>query len=226
MQELITISSGIMNAPLTVPEPSRQRYETPPDPAAAQVRRFTVPEYHEMIRGGVLGEDEPFELLEGWIVRTMPNDPVHAATVSIVAQLLRDRLPSGYCVREQAPVTSHDSEPEPDVAVVRGSLADYLDHHPSLEETVLVIEAANTSLSRDRDWKQRIYARAGTPEYWIIDLDARRIERMTEPSGPTDEPATFPAYRRREVCSPEGSMQLPIEGAPPLRVADVFPPGR
>lgn len=212
-----------MNAPVKVPPIPKRRYETPLDAETAQVRRFAVPEYHEMIRTGVLDEDEPFELLEGWIVKKMPNDPMHAATVSIVAQLLRGILPQGFCIREQAPATTSDSEPEPDILVARGALADYLDHHPQPRETLLVIEVANTSLIRDRGWKQRIYARAGTAEYWIINLEARQLERFADPSGPTDEPALRPAYQRHDVIGIEAQVHLPIAGLPPLRVADFFP---
>ena len=208
-----------MNAPTKLPPVSSRRYETPLDAGTAQVRRFTVGEYHEMIRSGLLSEDEPFELLEGWIVRKMPNDPVHAATVSIIAQLLRQRLGPGYCVREQAPTTTDDSEPEPDIVVARGSLADYLDHHPGPGETALVIEVSNTSLARDREWKRRIYARAGVPEYWIVNLDARAIERYALPQSTGADSA----YAEHRTYAATETIELPVSGAAALALADVFP---
>ena len=105
-------------------------HSSPPLPAIVPplpVRRFTVEEYHQMIQAGVLGEDDDVELLEGWIVPKMARNPAHDAVVSMVmVDVLTPRLPKGWFCRGQSAITTADSEPEPDVAVVRGSTRDYL----------------------------------------------------------------------------------------------------
>jgi hypothetical protein len=91
-------------------------------PPPVPVRKFTVEEYHRLIQLGVLHEDEPLELLEGWIVFKMPRNPLHDAVVSLILnRVLAPRLPEGWFCRGQSAVTTADSEPQPDIAVVRGS---------------------------------------------------------------------------------------------------------
>src|SRR5438105_2876312 len=84
------------------------------------VRRFTVAEYHQMIAAGILGEDDKVELLEGLIVPKMARKPPHDAVLGIADDVIRARLPSAWKVRIQSAITTADSEPEPDIAVVRG----------------------------------------------------------------------------------------------------------
>src|SRR5205807_10080536 len=101
------------------------------------VRRFTVEEYHRLIKTGVFDEDERFELLEGWIVPKMRRNPPHEVTVVVVADTIRSMLAAGWHVRAQAATTTPDSEPEPDVAIVRGAARDYLGRHPGPQDSVL-----------------------------------------------------------------------------------------
>jgi len=158
---------------------------TPPPPVSLpeSVWRFSVDEYHKMIEAGVLKEDDPVELLEGILVTKMAKNPPH----SLVTQLTRDALARlvllGWFINAQEPITLADSEPEPDIAVVRGERREYAGHHPSAQDTTLVIEVADTSLSRDRGLKKRMYAAAGIPTYWIINLVEQQIEVYTDPSG-------------------------------------------
>lgn len=86
------------------------------------MRRFTVDEYHHMIRTGILGEDEPVELLEGWIAIKMPRNPAHDVAVEKSDTAIRDRVPAGWRIRIQCAITTDDSEPQPDIAVVQGPL--------------------------------------------------------------------------------------------------------
>jgi Uma2 family endonuclease len=171
---------------------------SPPLPAILPplpVRRFTVDEYHQMIQAGVLGEDDDVELLEGWIVPKMARNPAHDAVVSIVlVDVLPPRILKGWFCRGQSAITTTDSEPEPDVALVRGSARDYLDRHPSPTDMALVIEVANSSLSRDRTDKARLYAAAAVPVYWIVNLIDHQVEVYTDPTGPD----AWPVYRVRQ----------------------------
>lgn len=159
--------------------PSTAPFEIPPLP----VRRFSVDEFHRLISADVLGEDDAVELLEGWIVPKMPHLPRHDATVDLARESLSARLPAGWRVRVQSAITTSDSEPEPDLAVVRGPASRYARSHPGRGDIALVIEVADSSLSRDREFKGRLYARARIPFYWIINLVDSLIEVYAEPAG-------------------------------------------
>jgi Uma2 family endonuclease len=137
-----------------------------------------------MIDAGILREDEHVELVGGRIVEMSPEGPLHAGTIDLCAEALRRAFGRGYTVRVQHPLAvDPDSEPEPDLAVVRGSPREHLTGHP--REAVLVIEVAESSLDYDRREKAGLYARAGFPEYWIVNLRDRTVEvhRDSSPSG-------------------------------------------
>jgi Uma2 family endonuclease len=198
----------------------------PPPPAEADigiedVARISIEAWHEMIGTGRFDERDPYELLEGLIVKKMPEDPLHTAVVYALKDLLGERLPAGFIVRGPGPVTSDSSEPEPDLCVARGEQLDYVSHHPRPEDIVLLIEVANTSLARDRTWKRRIYARAGTPAYWIVNLRDRTIEAFAEPEIPEEGD---PRYVSGRIYAEDEPIELPLPGVPALKLADVLPP--
>lgn len=162
-----------MSTSLAPPPPAP---ETPPYP----VHRFSVAEYHRLVETGLLDEDARVELLEGWIVPKMPHSPVHGGTIQIVQKRLQAQLPSAWETRIQLPILTDDSEPEPDVAVVRGPVSRYLDHHPSVGEVALVVEVADSSIAKDRR-KAALYASIGVPTYWIVNLQDRSVEVRSQP---------------------------------------------
>ncbi len=151
--------------------------------------RLTVDQYHDMLRNGTLTDGDPVELLEGWLVQKMSEDLSHAVTVELTSDVLRAVTPHGWHVRGPHPVTTTDSEPEPDVAIIRGKPRDYGDRHPGPTDSALVVEVANSSVGRDRGIKRRLYARAGMPAYWIVLVRDRGVEVYTDPTGPAGEPA-------------------------------------
>jgi len=151
-------------------------FRSPPFP----VRRFTVEEYHRMGRAGVLTEEDRVELLEGWIVSKTIRNPKHGATVGLVEAAIKERLSPEWIVRLQSAITTAESEPEPDLAVARGPVRRYLDRHPAPGDVALVVEVADTSLSRDR-MKRRLYAAAAIPAYWIVNLVDGCVEVHTSP---------------------------------------------
>src|SRR5436190_12259255 len=126
---------------MTATFPPPERYT----PTALPVRRFTVDEYHRMIADGYFARDERIELLEGLIVQKMPRDPVHDAAVELALQLLQAHMPQGWRVGPQCAISTIDSEPEPDLAVVRGQPRDYLSHHPGPRDIAVLVEVSNTS---------------------------------------------------------------------------------
>jgi Uma2 family endonuclease len=123
--------------------------------------------YERLVESGLLA-DEPVELLEGALVEVMTEGPRHAWLVIELADALRALVPAHLRVRESHPLAAGDaSEPEPDIAVVpAGSYG--RDRHPA--EAVLVVEVAETSRTKDLHAKARIYAAAGVPVYWVVDL--------------------------------------------------------
>jgi Uma2 family endonuclease len=172
------------------------------------VRRFSVAEYHRMIEAGILTEDDPVELLEGWIVPKMPHNPPHDGTVQRVKNRLGRQLPPGWDLRIQCAVTTGESEPEPDGAVVRGDETSYDHRHPGPADIGVLIEVADATLSRDRHEKGRLYARARIPIYWIINLVDRWIEVYTDP----DAAANPPAYRTRTDYRPGEQVSVVLDG--------------
>lgn len=152
------------------------------------VCRLSIEQFHLMLGAGILTEDDPVELLDGWLVPKMIKNPAHRVVAELVRKALEGIVPEGWLVSSQDPITLAASEPEPDVAVVRGRLRDYLQRHPGPQEVALVVEVADASLQRDQTTKKRLYAQAGIPLYWIVDLLHRRIEVYSGPSGAVERP--------------------------------------
>lgn len=174
-----------------------------------------------MIEGGVFAEDENFELLEGLLVRKMTKHPPHWICTELVRDALQSLRLAGYFVHSQNPVTTSDSEPEPDVALVRGTLRDYRDGNPDPSQVPLIVEVADSSIHRDRTWKKRIYARAGVAVYWIVNLIDRQVEIHSQPSGPCDEPD----YADSDIVAADGTLPVVIDGkiVGSLKVKDLLP---
>lgn len=143
-------------------------------------RRIAVGEYHRMIEAGILGEDEHVELITGTLVAMTPQGSRHAVVIQRLTAALVRAVGDDLAVRPQLPLTlSEDSEPEPDLAVVRTSDAPLEGPHP--RGALLVIEVAGDSLRFDRQSKRVLYAGAGIPEYWIVNLAEAAIEAHSDP---------------------------------------------
>ncbi|HTO12564.1 MAG TPA: Uma2 family endonuclease [Candidatus Binatia bacterium] len=146
-----------------------------------RTRRWTRKEYRRLGELGILPEDEPVELLDGHLIVAEPKGAPHATIVALTATVFRRAFGDGWLVRQQDPIALDDaSEPEPDVVVVPGGLLDYFDDHPA--RPVLVVEVAETSLYYDRSHKGSAYARAGLPDYWIVNLVDWRVEVYRRPA--------------------------------------------
>ena len=146
----------------------------------AMIRRWTRAEYERLAKLGVFQPGERLELIDGQLVVREPQGARHAGTIRRVLAALRGALGDAWQIDSQLPIAlDEDSEPEPDVAVVPHDPGAYLDAHPS--RPVLVVEVADTSYRIDRDYKASLYARAGIPECWIVDLAQGTIEVHREP---------------------------------------------
>ena len=172
------------------------------------LRRITVDEYHGMIECGIFGENDRLELLQGWLVSKMTHSPLHDDTVEDLDELLRSLLPPGWRLRVQSAITTKDSEPEPDLAVVRKERRGRGVRHPGSESIGLVVEVADSSLRYDRTEKALIYAAAGIAEYWIINLREAQIEVCSAPSINTDAPG----YVRTEIFQAGQTISLRLDG--------------
>jgi Uma2 family endonuclease len=149
-------------------------------PSEPQLRLWTREEYYKMAEAGIFRPDERTELIGGRIYVKAPQTPQHAAGISLVGETLRSLFNVGSHVRMHGPLNlSSFSEPEPDVAVVRGTIRDYAKAHPNA--ALLVVEVAESSLAYDRGIKASLYASAGIPEYWVLNLVNRRLEVSRDP---------------------------------------------
>ncbi len=191
--------------------------DVPADP----VWRFTVEDYHEMIRIGILPSGAPIELLEGWLIKKMIKNPAHRVATRKTRIVLENIVPEGWSVDRQEAITTDDSEPEPDVSVVRGDTAQLLDRHPNPSEIGMLVEVADSSLDRDRGAKKRIYAAARIPAYWIINLIDKCVEEYTLPSVPSEQPD----YANRQIFQPGDTILVRLDGKDieQIAVSDLLP---
>lgn len=139
------------------------------------IAKWTIEQYHELIATGILS-DRRVELLDGDIVEMAPEGMPHAVYCGRSVKYLRNLLGDRAEVRETHPITlPNNSEPEPDVAIVRSPDTQYLTHHPYPEDVFWLIEYSDSTLAKDLNTKQQIYAQAGILEYWVVNLQASEL---------------------------------------------------
>jgi hypothetical protein len=182
---------------------------------AAARRRFTRAEYYRMVEAGILGPRDRVELIRGEIVEMSPIGRRHRAFVGNLNHLLAPPLDGRAIVWVQLPVVlTDDSEPEPDLMVLRRRAQSYKEREADADDVLLLIEVSDTSLAYDRSTKQRLYAQAGIAEYWIVDCEAEAVEVYRDP-GPE-------GYR--DVRRVEGRAVLALQAFPDvqLSIPDIF----
>lgn len=184
-----------------------------------QTKRWTREEYERLLRLGVLGEDDRVQLIDGEIVEMAPQGPPHVTAVGLIYQALQEAYGPGYHVRVQMPLIASDSsEPEPDLAVVTGDLRAYADHHPAT--AALVVEVADTTGSFDRHRKGPIYAAAGIPEYWVVDIPARAVDVYRDPARDATGRAVYRVHTRLGAT---GTLAPPGPQGPPIKISALLP---
>ena len=185
-----------------------------------KTRRWSRIEYERLIELGVFQPSDPIELIGGELLVAEPQGAPHYTSIRKTARVLERAFGAAWDVRTQGPIgLDEESEPEPDVAGVPGEPEDYRSAHPS--RAALVVEVSESSLVFDRGHKASVYARAGIPDYWIVNLVDGVLEIYREPA--PDPGAPFGArYARREVLDP--SRQVSPLAAPhaSIRVRDLF----
>jgi Uma2 family endonuclease len=175
-----------------------------------RTRRFTRAEYERLIDLGVFQPGEDIELIGGELMVAEPQGAPHYTAIRKTAKALEAAFGPGWEVRTEGPIGLDDeSEPEPDVAVVPGAPDDYARAHPS--RPALTVEVAESSLALDRQRKGSLYARAGLPDYWVLNLVDRVLEVYREPAPDSAAPFGW-RYGRSEVF--EASARVTPLAAP------------
>jgi Uma2 family endonuclease len=167
--------------------------------------RLSVEQYHEMARAGILTTEDRVELLGGWLVVKMTKNPPHTIATGLLHDELIRIVPVGWFVANQDPLSATDSEPEPDLMIVRGRRRDYPDGPPGPRDVALVVEVADSTLAEDRLTKKRTYAAAGIATYWIVNLIARQVEVHTAPT------VEVPGYAHRETYGADAEVPVILD---------------
>ena len=199
---------------------SRDYVNHPPvDPAREDQRRFriTLSRYHEWIASGALTENDHVELIFGQLIPTMPISDRHAETVDLLTEYFVPRFAATHVCRSQNPIQMPDhSEPEPDFALISKQRYQRGKGHPRPDQTDLLIEVAQSTLSYDRNTKRTLYALESIPEYWIINLQDDQVEVHT------DCDASTGTYRKVITYSFKETIESPCCGK--VEVTAILPP--
>ena len=183
--------------------------------------RWTRDEYERLIDHGFLDEDDPVELLDGLLLVKEPQHSLHRTAVLLVQKALEQAFGAGWFVQTQSPIAlGPRSEPEPDVAVVRGALRDYVDVHPA--HPALVVEVAKSGLRTARGRKAVAYARAHIADYWIVNLVDRVLEVHREPARPGPARSHW-GYASIETLGAEATVSPLAVAHASIRVRDLLP---
>jgi len=142
--------------------------------------KLTADEYQRMIEVGIIAEGAPVELIEGELIQKAAFGGEHLLRVGVLNQLLVRAIESPLFMIPQGSLRLNDrSEPEPDFTVLRSR--PHGRTPPPARDVILAIEVSDSSLMYDLNVKAPLYARAGIPEYWVVDLTAQRVLRHSEP---------------------------------------------
>jgi Uma2 family endonuclease len=186
-----------------------------------ELKRWKRVEYEQLVEKGVFGTGDRVELIDGLLIVAEPQSATHYTAIKLVERALARAFGEGWHTRSQAPIALDEtSEPEPDVAVVRGDLRAYTAAHP--DDPVLVVEVALTSLALDRGHKASLYARAGRPEYWIVNLVERVLEVYRDPAPSPSAPYGWD-YGARETLGAGDSVRPLAASTARVVVGDLLP---
>jgi Uma2 family endonuclease len=162
-----------------------------------------------MIDAGVLSGDDRVELIDGLLVDMSPIHLPHSYVVRVLSKALSRLTLGAWEVFSQQPITLSTSEPQPDIAVARGSDADYKVRHPGPADIGLAVEVADSSSDNDRKLKRQVYAAAGIAEYWIVNLHDRQIETFRDPLGSGAEAV----YKNHAIIAADGVLTVALDGS-------------
>jgi Uma2 family endonuclease len=149
-----------------------------------QLKSWTVQEYYRMSELGILDAAERTELIAGQIVLMVAKGTPHVLTLRLLASELEAVLGNRPAfLSTQDPIhLDNFSEPEPDLAIVKGHALDYVEQHPQPQDIYLVVEVADSTLKQDCEVKDKIYAQAGIVDYWVVDIPHRQVHVFRDPT--------------------------------------------
>ena len=186
------------------------------DKRFALKHRLTVADFHKMGDAGIFHEDARVELIEGELFDMPPIGSGHAGTVMIFIHLLARAVGDLAIVGAQTPIVlGEESEPQPDIVLLKPRDDFYTRSHPMPEDVLLLIEVADSSTYYDRSIKIPLYAHHGVPEAWLIDLPHKRLELYRHP---------MPEHKTYQHVEPyhEGTVSPQLLPNVTIRVADLF----
>lgn len=193
------------------------------DPLFENRHSITVDEYFQIIESGALGSEPRTELIDGVIVDKMTKNSPHIIATDLVQYLFIRLVPAGYFFTMGNPVVIEvlNSVPEPDAMVVRGGPRDIRGRGRTPAVTALAVEVADTSYALDRTRKSKLYAAAGIPVFWLLDLNRRRLEIFSNPTGQGDQAR----YDKVETFEESDEAPLVLDGqeAARFRVSEILP---
>lgn len=184
-------------------------------------KRFTLAEYHRLIKLGFLTKDDRVELIRGELVQMAAKGTSHSVCNTKLVRELDRLVGDRAVVRGQEPIIlPADSEPEPDVVIAKGQPDDYLSNHPYPKDILLVIEVSDSTLEYDQTAKLFLYAEDQIQDYWIANLVANQLERYSQPY--QDTQGNF-GYRMKQIALRNETVTIPSFSDLPLDLNRVFP---
>lgn len=182
-------------------------------------KRFSVAEYHRLSELGFFQENERIELIRGQIIQMAAKGTPHSVCNTLLFGELFTLLQGQATVRNQEPIIlCNDSEPEPDLVIVRNRGDRYLDSHPGIADILLVIEVSDSTLKYDQETKLSLYAESRIDNYWLFNLVANCLEAYSQPF---QIQGNF-EYAKKQVYLPNSVINLPFLTIP-LDLSKVFP---
>jgi Uma2 family endonuclease len=187
----------------------------------SNTHRYSVEEYYKMTELGFF-DGEHVELIEGEVLNMSAMGRPHVWSVKRTAELLETLFEPGWFVQTQAPLRFGErSEPEPDVAVVKGRMEDYPTEHPTTAD--LIVEVSDKTLYYDRKQKASLYAKAGIADYWVLNLKKNQLEIFRRPIPDPDAFYGFTYSEMRIVI--EGELASPlVKPEAAIAVTEMLPP--
>jgi Uma2 family endonuclease len=186
----------------------------------ATAKRFTITEYHRLADLDFFTEDDRVELIKGEIIKMAAKGKAHSVCNTRLYRELFKLLEEKATIRGQEPIIINDSEPEPDLTIVKNTPDDYFLNHPITSDIFLIIEVADSSLKYDQEVKLFLYSEAGISDYWIFNLMDYYLECYSDPY--QDLQGKF-GYRHKSIILPNESVKLPFFPELILDLTKVFP---
>ncbi|HZW30876.1 MAG TPA: Uma2 family endonuclease [Isosphaeraceae bacterium] len=172
------------------------------------ITKYSVDDYEEMIRQGDLTENDRVELIRGEIIPKMAMGPRHGSCLKRFNRLVTQRAAGQAIVGIQDPVRLADSEPEPDVSLLRLRADSYASGHPQPPEIFLLVEVSDSWLDDDRNIMRLLYAQSGIQEFWIANLrdDCLEVYRGPQPDGTYQETRILPRGQSTDIAALPGEV--------------------